>query len=100
MSETRVLLALASMLALMCNCTSTRLAGDSIVISVHDQRLTLIGKEGPIRTYPISTSKYGLGSQPRSHKTPLGKMYVYKKIGDGARSGRTRGSARFASDDR
>jgi lipoprotein-anchoring transpeptidase ErfK/SrfK len=87
MSETRILLVLVGMLTLLCNCTSTKLRGDRIVVSVYDQRLSLIGKEGSVKTYPISTSKYGLGSQPRSYKTPLGKMYVCKMIGGGARTG-------------
>ena len=87
MSETRILLVLAGMLTLLCNCTSTKLRGDRIVVSVYDQRLSLIGKEGPVKTYPISTSKYGLGSQPSSYRTPLGRMYVCKMIGGGARAG-------------
>ena len=87
MSETRILLLLAVMLMLLSNCTSRKLSGDRIVVSVYDQRLSLIGKEGPVKTYPISTSKYGLGSQPRSYKTPLGRMYVCKMIGGDVRAG-------------
>ena len=87
MSETRILLLLAGMLMLLSNCTSRKLSGDRIVVSVYDQRLSLIGKEGPVKTYPISTSKYGLGSQPRSYKTPLGRMYVCKMIGGDVRAG-------------
>ncbi|MAB59535.1 MAG: L,D-transpeptidase [Verrucomicrobiales bacterium] len=81
------ILPLFGILLLSCNCSSIRTSGEKIVVSVTDQRLSLIGKEGPIKTYPISTSKYGLGSQPNSYKTPLGRMYVCKKIGSGARSG-------------
>ena len=87
MSETRILLLLAGMLMMLCNCTSRKISGDRIVVSVYDQRLSLIGKEGPVKTYPISTSKYGLGSQSRSYKTPLGRMYVCKMIGGGVRAG-------------
>ena len=87
MSETRILLLLAGMLMMLSNCTSRKLSGDRIVVSVYDQRLSLIGKEGPVKTYPISTSKYGLGSQPRSYKTPLGRMYVCKMIGGDVRAG-------------
>ena len=87
MSETRILLLLAGMLMLLSNCASRKLSGDRIVVSVYDQRLSLIGKEGPVKTYPISTSKYGLGSQPRSYKTPLGRMYVCKMIGGDVRAG-------------
>ena len=81
------ILPLLGIMLLTCNCSSIRTSGEKIVVSVNDQRLSLIGKEGPIKTYPISTSKYGLGSQPNSYKTPLGRMYVCKKIGSGARSG-------------
>ena len=87
MSEIRILLLLAGMLMLLSNCASRKLSGDRIVVSVYDQRLSLIGKEGPVKTYPISTSKYGLGSQPRSYKTPLGRMYVCKMIGGDVRAG-------------
>ena len=81
------ILPILGIIVLTCNCSSIRTSGEKIVVSVNDQRLSLIGKEGPIKTYPISTSKYGLGSQPNSYKTPLGRMYVCKKIGAGARSG-------------
>jgi len=37
----------------------------------------------PIKTYPISTSKFGLGSQVGSNRTPLGSMEIARKIGDG-----------------
>ena len=81
------LLLLIGLLLFSCNCAAIKTNGDKIVVSVVDQKLSLIGKEGPIKTYPISTSKYGLGSQPNSYKTPLGRMYVCKKIGAGARPG-------------
>ncbi|MEC7222849.1 MAG: L,D-transpeptidase [Verrucomicrobiota bacterium] len=81
------LILLSGVLLFNCNCTSLKTHGDKIVVSVVDQKLSLIGKEGPIKTYPISTSKYGLGSQPNSYRTPLGRMYVCKKIGSGARPG-------------
>jgi lipoprotein-anchoring transpeptidase ErfK/SrfK len=37
-----------------------------------------------IATYDVSTSKWGLGDQPGSRRTPLGKMEIAKKIGGGA----------------
>ena len=36
------------------------------------------------REFPVSTSKFGLGNEKGSYKTPLGTMYVADKIGDGA----------------
>ena len=41
--------------------------------------LTQFGK--PIKTYKISTSKFGEGDTPRSMCTPLGTMKVARKIG-------------------
>ena len=43
--------------------------------------------ETVIRRYTISTSKYGLGSEPGSNKTPLGNMRIAEKVGDGAPAG-------------
>ena len=41
-------------------------------------------KEGKrVASYPISTSKFGLGDQPGSNRTPIGKMEVARKIGGG-----------------
>ena len=35
-------------------------------------------------TYPVSTSRFGLGSEPGSYKTPLGRFSIREKIGEGA----------------
>lgn len=58
-----------------------------IVISIKDQKLALIQGESKIATYPISTSRYGIGDTPDSYATPLGKLVVRKKIGLGCRLG-------------
>jgi len=39
------------------------------------------------KSYPISTSKFGLGFEPGSNKTPLGRFVVGEKIGAGAVAG-------------
>jgi lipoprotein-anchoring transpeptidase ErfK/SrfK len=53
----------------------------NIHISIRDQRLTLKDGETPIRTYPISTSRFGIGSDEGSMKTPTGQLRVAEKIG-------------------
>ncbi|HEY2103687.1 MAG TPA: L,D-transpeptidase [Chthoniobacterales bacterium] len=58
-----------------------------VVISVKDQRLALLDRNTLVATYPVSTSKYGLGDWPGSCRTPLGDMEVAQKIGDGAAPG-------------
>jgi lipoprotein-anchoring transpeptidase ErfK/SrfK len=60
---------------------------NEMIVSVRDQRMLLVCDGKPVKSYPISTSKFGLGSRSGSHKTPLGKMEVAKKIGYGAPSG-------------
>lgn len=55
-----------------------------VVISVRDQKLMLISNGTPAATYPISTSKYGLGDAWGSLATPLGLLQVAQKIGDRA----------------
>lgn len=58
-----------------------------ILISVADQKMLLTKDGEPVKSYPISTSKFGLGSKAGSNKTPLGSLEVAQKIGGGAPSG-------------
>jgi lipoprotein-anchoring transpeptidase ErfK/SrfK len=53
----------------------------SIHISIRDQLLTLKENGTPIHTYPVSTSRFGLGTEEGSMKTPLGRFRVAEKIG-------------------
>ena len=54
----------------------------SIHISIRDQQLTVKEDETPIRTYPVSTSRFGIGTEEGSLKTPIGRFRVGEKIGD------------------
>lgn len=55
---------------------------NSIHISVKDQLLTLLDEAGQVlHSYPVSTSKFGTGSQNNSNKTPLGLHRIKDKIG-------------------
>lgn len=59
-----------------------------LYVHVPSQTMDLLDdSETVIRRYTISTSKYGLGSEPGSNKTPLGNMRIAEKVGDGAPSG-------------
>src|SRR5207302_10773634 len=53
------------------------------IISVNDQKLARLDREKLVATYPVSTSKYGLGDWRGSFRTPLGEMEIAQKIGDG-----------------
>ena len=58
-----------------------------MIVSVRDQAMLLVKDGKPIKAYPVSTSKFGLGSRSGSKRTPLGRMEVAKKVGTGAPSG-------------
>src|SRR4026207_971969 len=58
-----------------------------IVISTRDQKLALLDRGNLMATYPVSTSKFGLGDWRGSRFTPLGKLQVAQKIGDSAPPG-------------
>jgi lipoprotein-anchoring transpeptidase ErfK/SrfK len=55
-----------------------------IVISTHDEKLAVLDRGTLLVTYPVSTSKFGLGDSLRSSRTPLGQLEIAKKIGDNA----------------
>ena len=58
-----------------------------MIVSVRDQRLLLVCHGKPIKSYKISTSKFGIGDRNGSYCTPLGRMEVSRKIGDNAPAG-------------
>ena len=55
-----------------------------IVISTRDQKLALLDRGNLLATYPVSTSKFGLGDWRGSKFTPLGSLQIAEKIGDNA----------------
>ena len=58
-----------------------------IRISVRRQELVLKSGRKKLVEYPISTSRFGLGSKEGSFKTPTGKFRIADKIGDGMPAG-------------
>ena len=67
----------------LASCTTPKDMQHHVVISVKDQKLALLDRETLVATYPISTSKYGLGDWRGSYRTPLGELEIAQKIGDG-----------------
>lgn len=63
--------------------TSTRQSGRTkIDISIRDQQLSLTRDGETLRSYPISTSRFGVGTEEGSFKTPTGRFRIAQKIGD------------------
>ena len=53
-----------------------------IIISIKEQKLYLYSSSNAIvATYPISSSKYGIGQTENTNKTPLGLHRISQKIG-------------------
>ena len=73
--------------ALLASCAAPRDLQHHVVISVPDQQMAVLDNNTLVATYPISTSKYGVGDWPGSWRTPLGELEIAEKIGDGATSG-------------
>lgn len=58
-----------------------------VVVSVREQKLALLEKGSLVATFPVSTSKFGLGDRRGSCRTPLGELEIADKIGDTAPMG-------------
>lgn len=58
-----------------------------MVVSAADQKMVLMEEGAIVKEYDVSTSKFGVGDQRGSYRTPLGRMEVATKIGDGAEPG-------------
>lgn len=56
----------------------------AILIDISTQTLRLYAANKEISAYPISSSKFGIGSKKNSNKTPLGVHRVQNKIGKNA----------------
>jgi lipoprotein-anchoring transpeptidase ErfK/SrfK len=54
-----------------------------IEISIGKQQLTVRRGDEVLRSYPISSSRFGLGSEHGSKKTPVGRFQIGEKIGHG-----------------
>ncbi|VAW60289.1 Glutamate synthase [NADPH] large chain [hydrothermal vent metagenome] len=55
-----------------------------IIVSIDRQRLYCADADGrPLKEYPVSTSRFGVGNQRGSFKTPLGEHRIEQKIGAG-----------------
>ncbi len=64
----------------------------TIVVDISEQKLYLYEghqatADNLVESYPVSTSKYGIGSRAGSNKTPLGRHSIKDKIGAGAPEG-------------
>jgi lipoprotein-anchoring transpeptidase ErfK/SrfK len=69
-----------------------------VIISVREQKLMLLQNGAKVATYPVSTSKFGLGDAWGRMTTPLGYLAVAQKIGDHAPTGAVFHNRRFTGE--
>jgi len=90
---------LASFFALRSLCADPPLeVKNEVIISVKDQKLMLLQNGAQVTTYPVSTSKFGVGDSSGRMTTPLGAMAVAQKIGDHAPIGAVFHNRRFTGE--
>lgn len=78
---------------LLSQCTSAP-KGD-VVVSVKEQKLGIYSQGKLTKQYVISTSKFGLGDQKGSYRTPVGQHEIIAKIGQGLPAGAVLKSRRW-----
>jgi lipoprotein-anchoring transpeptidase ErfK/SrfK len=69
-----------------------------VIVSIRDQKLMVMDNGAKVATYPISSSKFGLGDRWGSMATPLGFLQVAQKIGDHAPTGAVFHKRRFTGE--
>src|SRR5438552_603999 len=102
-TRTRMFRPLLIFLALISLIPSLRAAttfepANRVIISVRDQKLMLVQNGAKVATYPVSTSKFGLGDAWGRMTTPLGFLAVAQKIGDHAPTGAVFHNRRFTGE--
>jgi hypothetical protein len=92
----RLIVPVAALLVLAgCASTTTPTGPYTATVSVPEQKMEITKDGVRIGVYPVSTSKFGLGSQRNSYRTPLGSFIVCDKIGSGVPIGGKFHSRRF-----
>jgi len=71
---------------------------NQVIVSIKEQRLMLLQNGARVTTYPVSTSKFGLGDSFGRMTTPIGSMAVAQKIGDHAPVGAVFHNRRFTGE--
>lgn len=71
---------------------------NEVIVSVKDQKLMLLQNGARVATYPVSTSKFGMGDGYGTMATPVGAMAVAQKIGDHAPLGAVFHHRRFTGE--
>lgn len=66
---------------LLCSCSTQGVK--RVVVSIEQQKASLFADNRVIKTFPVSTGRGGVGTQPGSKQTPLGNFKIVQEIGEG-----------------
>jgi lipoprotein-anchoring transpeptidase ErfK/SrfK len=77
---------------------ANQVIANQVIVSVREQKLMLLQNGAKVATYPVSTSKFGLGDALGRMTTPLGFLAVAQKIGDHAPTGAVFHNRRFTGE--
>ncbi|MDD5199647.1 MAG: L,D-transpeptidase [Terrimicrobiaceae bacterium] len=80
----------------LCGCAGDR--RHTLIISVRDQRMDVLDRGVVVASYPVSTSKFGIGDGFGTRCTPEGWMKIRRKIGANAPAGAVFKSRRFTGE--
>ncbi len=69
-----------------------------ILISIEEQRLRVVRGGMAVASFPISSSRFGLGDQFRSYRTPVGVFEVSSKTGENLPVGAVLKGGRFTGE--
>jgi lipoprotein-anchoring transpeptidase ErfK/SrfK len=75
------------LLAIFTAATAAAATPPEIIVSTAEQRLYVVEDGVRRASFPVSTSKFGIGDRPKSFRTPLGVLQVSRKVGQGAPKG-------------
>ena len=85
LSTSHLLPVLAFLSLLLAGCATDN--RHRMILSVAYQKMIVLRDGKPFSTYPVSTSKFGIGDRPGSYATPLGVLRIKEKIGHGLPAG-------------
>jgi len=84
MSETQSAKELLSLLQETCKKYPDHANYPAAIVKISEQKIYLYNQSELITSYPVSTSRHGIGQEEGSYKTPLGVHCVKEKIGEEA----------------
>jgi hypothetical protein len=82
----------------LCAAATAAASTPELIVSTAEQRMYYVQDGMRRASFPISTSKFGIGDRPNSYRTPIGSLQVSRKVGQGAPVGAVFKGLRFTGE--